>query len=48
MQGISGIALAYSTLGIIKEVLEAFVYISIIVVSFKGLQALNLYISKNT
>jgi len=35
-------------LGIIKAVLEVLFYISVITVSFKAMQALNIYISKNS
>jgi hypothetical protein len=35
-------------IGIAKLVLEVFTYISLIVVSFKAVQALNLYIKKNS
>jgi hypothetical protein len=48
MQGISGIAAAFSFLTFINPFLQALVYISIIVVSYKALEALNVYIKKNS
>lgn len=49
MQAMSGIMMgAFSLLAIIKAILEILLYISIIVVSYKALQALNLYINKNS
>lgn len=49
MQAMSGILMrAFSLLAIIKAILEVLLYISIIVVSYKALQALNLYINKNS
>lgn len=35
-------------LGIIKMVLEVLFYISVIIVSLKAIQALNIYINKNS
>jgi hypothetical protein len=35
-------------IGIAKSILEVLAYISVIVVSFKAVQALNLYINKNS
>ncbi len=35
-------------LGIIKAVLEVLLYMSFITVSFKAIQALNIYINKNS
>lgn len=35
-------------LGYIKAILEVMLYISVIFVSFKAIQALNIYINKNT
>jgi hypothetical protein len=39
---------AFGFLGVAKAVLEVLTYISIIIVSFKSVQALNIYINKNT
>lgn len=48
MQSIGGSLVAFSFLSIIKAILEMMVYISVITVSFKAVQALNVYINKNT
>ena len=48
MQVMGGIVGAFGFLGIIKAVLEVLLYISIIAVSFKVVQALNVYINKNS
>ncbi|HYF82999.1 MAG TPA: hypothetical protein VEB00_08235 [Clostridia bacterium] len=47
MEAIGGFASAYGFLVLIKPILEIFVYMSIIAVSFKALRALNIYINKN-
>jgi hypothetical protein len=47
MQNI-GIIGAFGFLGIIKSILEVLLYISLIIVSFKAVQALNVYINKNS
>jgi len=48
MQSVGGFIGAMSFLGIIKSILEVLLYISVIIVSFKAVQALNVYINKNT
>jgi hypothetical protein len=40
--------LVFSVPGILKSILEVLLYISLIVVSFKVVQALNIYINKNS
>lgn len=40
--------LVFSVPGILKLILEVLLYISLIVVSFKVVQALNIYINKNS
>lgn len=47
MQNI-GIVGAFGFLGIIKVILEVMLYMSAIIVSFKAVQALNIYINKNS
>jgi hypothetical protein len=42
-----GILGAISSIGIIEYILRILAYIAIISVSFKGIQALNIYINKN-
>lgn len=39
---------AFGLLGVIKVILEVLFYISAIAVAFKSMQALNLYINKNS
>jgi hypothetical protein len=47
MDNLSGL-LFFSVPGILKSILEILLYISLIVVSFKVVQALNIYINKNS
>jgi hypothetical protein len=47
MQNI-GIVGAFGFLGIARMILEVLFYISAIIVSFKAVQALNVYINKNS
>jgi hypothetical protein len=48
MNNISGIFGAISSIAIIEYILRMLFYIAIIGVSFKGVQALNVYINKNS
>lgn len=48
MQAMAGIGGAFYFLMIIKETLQVLLYISIIVVLYKVLQVLNIYINKNS
>ena len=49
MQNVSlGIVGAFGFLGIIRAILEVLFYTSAIIVSFKAVQALNIYINKNS
>lgn len=43
-----GIVGVFGFLGIIKAILEVLLYISVIMVSFKVVQALNVYINRNS
>lgn len=43
-----GIGGAIGLLAIIKPVLEVLLYLSLIFLSFKAIQALNIYINRNT
>jgi len=43
-----GIGGAIGLLAILKPILEILLYMSLIVLSYKSIQALNLYISKNS
>jgi hypothetical protein len=47
MQNI-GIVGVFGFLGIIKAILDVLLYMSLIIVSFKVVQALNVYINKNS
>ncbi|MCM0648921.1 hypothetical protein NBE98_11100 [Clostridium swellfunianum] len=47
MQALGGV-LVFSVPVILKAILEALLYISLIVVAFKVVQALNIYINKNS
>jgi len=49
MQNIGiGIVGAFGSLGIIRAILEVLFYMSASIVSFKAIQALNIYINKNS
>lgn len=48
IQANRGLIGAIGFIGIAKSILEVLAYISVIVVSFKAVQALNLYINKNS
>ncbi|WP_425804911.1 hypothetical protein ACHOLT_00400 [Desulfitobacterium sp. Sab5] len=43
-----GIIGAFGSLGYVTTILEAVFYVSAIIVSFKAIQALDIYINKNT
>ena len=43
-----GILGAISSIGIIEYILRMLTYVSVICVSIKGIQALNIYINKNS
>lgn len=45
---IGGLGYLSISLGFIKSILEVLLYISAIIVSFKAVQALNIYINKNS
>jgi hypothetical protein len=47
MEAMGGFLL-FSVPGILKSILEVLLYISLIIVSFKVVQALNVYINKNS
>jgi hypothetical protein len=48
LQSTRGLIGVIGFLGIAKSVLEVLLYLSLIAVSFKGVQALNIYINKNS
>lgn len=48
MSTLNGIVGAFGFLNAVKEILEVLVYISVIILSFKSVQALNIYINKNS
>jgi hypothetical protein len=48
LQSTRGLIGAIGFLGIAKSILEVLLYLSLIAVSFKAVQALNIYINKNS